>query len=83
VYVNGSYYDATAQMVVSGSISYGGTLSEGTWEILDLLSEVFITFPNLHSATSWAEAFDISHKVNIAFHGDKLSDKWTVRYDYK
>jgi hypothetical protein len=80
MYVNGQYLDISVQDALKGAEVYGGTLSDGTWDIIDLLTEVFITFPNMHSAASWAEAYEVSDKVNIAFHGTKLSDKWTVRY---
>jgi hypothetical protein len=83
MYVNGSYFDITAEQAVDGAKAYGGTLSEGTRDILDLLSEVYITFPDMHSAASWAKAYDLMSKINISFHGHVFSDQWTIRYDFK
>jgi hypothetical protein len=80
IHVNGQIGYIPVRNVVTASNGYGGTLTDGTLELIDLLGEVFITFPNMHSATSWAETYDVSDRVNIAFHGTKLSDKWTVRY---
>jgi hypothetical protein len=82
IHVNGQTGYIPVRNVVTASNGYGGTLTDGTLALLDLLNEVLITFPNLHSATSWAETYEIGDRVNIAFHGTKLSDSWTVRYEF-
>lgn len=58
---------------------YQGTVDESVVNLLDLLDEVFITFPTMLKAALWAETYHVADKVNIAFHGTYLSDEWTVR----
>jgi peroxiredoxin len=79
-------FTLTPSEIIATSELYGGKYDDTMAQII--ASGVFqihsmcINFPNMHAAASWANANDISGKVNILFHPIHFDEPLSIRYEF-
>jgi hypothetical protein len=74
--------ELTPSEIIATSAMYGGTYDNLIAEMIAAgwVSSAHINFPNMHAAASWANANEISDKVNIVFHPLHFDEPLSVRY---
>lgn len=70
---------------VATSVMYGGKYDQTCLEMMvaGLITTICISFPDMHSAASWAMTNSIEHHVNILFHPVHFDEPLIVRYASK
>lgn len=72
----------TPSEIIAASALYGGSYDDTIAQMVaaNFVKSAAIQFPNMHAATSWANANGILGKVNVIWHPFHLDEKVVIRY---